>query len=77
MSYSALIVTNIAREKERKDYKYKNWGFFPHCSYSSFGLKSLICFYGTEKMCVSNAYTFCKQTKGDDWGYRTAASNIY
>lgn len=25
-------------------------------------------------MCVSKAYTFCKQTKEDDGGYRTAAS---
>lgn len=47
---------------------------FFHCSYSRFALTNLICFYGTEKLCARKACTFCKQTKEDGQGHRTAAS---
>lgn len=56
MSYSALIVTNIAREKERKDYKYKNWGFFPTVHTAVLGWKVWFAFM-KQKRCVLAMHT--------------------
>lgn len=70
---SSFYSNPCCKRKQKRGLQIQKFFFF-HCSYSRFALTNLICFYGTEKLCVRKACTFCKQTKEDGQGHRTAAS---